>query len=326
MANAGPDTNGSQFFICIEDCQDKLQPLYNLFGNVTSGIEVAQAIQVGDKMHTVTVADSRSSRGTPMAVVEVPEELNLAAVHEAIAAAVPDRECLVWRDRRLTWADVTDRSRRLAGGPARRPGSAAIGRSPTCEGWESPHDHVALYLHNGNEYLEALLGAGQGARGRRQHQLPLRGRGAPLRPPRQRRPGDRLPRRLRPHARARCCPRSPSEPLLLQVDDDSATPLLPGALEYEAALAGADAATARGPAAPTTSTSSTPAAPPACPRACCGDRPTSSPRASGIDQTTEQLVDGARRARACGRSRRRRSCTAPPTGTRCRRGRPAARW
>ncbi len=58
MANAGPDTNGSQFFICIDDCQDKLQPLYNLFGNVTSGIEVAQSIAVGDKMTTVTVADA----------------------------------------------------------------------------------------------------------------------------------------------------------------------------------------------------------------------------------------------------------------------------
>jgi peptidyl-prolyl cis-trans isomerase B (cyclophilin B) len=58
MANAGPDTNGSQFFICIDDCQDKLQPLYNLFGNVTSGIEVAQAMQVGDKMNTVTVSDA----------------------------------------------------------------------------------------------------------------------------------------------------------------------------------------------------------------------------------------------------------------------------
>ena len=58
MANAGPDTNGSQFFICIEDCQDKLQPLYNLFGNVTSGIEVAQAVQVGDKMNSVTVTDA----------------------------------------------------------------------------------------------------------------------------------------------------------------------------------------------------------------------------------------------------------------------------
>jgi len=57
MANAGPDTNGSQFFICIEDCTDKLQPLYNLFGYVTSGIEVAQSIQVGDKMNSVTVTE-----------------------------------------------------------------------------------------------------------------------------------------------------------------------------------------------------------------------------------------------------------------------------
>jgi len=58
MANAGPDTNGSQFFICIDDCTTKLQPLYNLFGYVTSGIEVTQAIQVGDKMTSVTVADA----------------------------------------------------------------------------------------------------------------------------------------------------------------------------------------------------------------------------------------------------------------------------
>jgi cyclophilin family peptidyl-prolyl cis-trans isomerase len=58
MANAGPDTNGSQFFICIDDCKSKLQPLYNLFGYVTSGIEVAQAVQVGDVMKTVTVTDA----------------------------------------------------------------------------------------------------------------------------------------------------------------------------------------------------------------------------------------------------------------------------
>jgi peptidyl-prolyl cis-trans isomerase B (cyclophilin B) len=57
MANAGPDTNGSQFFICVDDCRGKLQPLYNLFGYVTSGIEVAQAIQVGDRMNTVSVSE-----------------------------------------------------------------------------------------------------------------------------------------------------------------------------------------------------------------------------------------------------------------------------
>jgi cyclophilin family peptidyl-prolyl cis-trans isomerase len=57
MANAGPNTNGSQFFICIEDCRRKLDKLYNLFGHVTSGIETAQSIQVGDKMNTVTVEE-----------------------------------------------------------------------------------------------------------------------------------------------------------------------------------------------------------------------------------------------------------------------------
>src|SRR3954451_1779040 len=55
MANAGPNTNGSQFFICIDDCREKLQPLYNLFGYVVDGIEVAQAISVGDTMDSVSV-------------------------------------------------------------------------------------------------------------------------------------------------------------------------------------------------------------------------------------------------------------------------------
>jgi acyl-CoA synthetase (AMP-forming)/AMP-acid ligase II len=41
-------------------------------------------------------------------------QLDLATLHEAISAAVPDRECLVWRDRRWTWREVTGRTRRLA--------------------------------------------------------------------------------------------------------------------------------------------------------------------------------------------------------------------
>jgi peptidyl-prolyl cis-trans isomerase B (cyclophilin B) len=57
MANAGPNTNGSQFFICIDDCRRKLDKLYNLFGHVTSGIETAQQIQVGDRMESVTVTE-----------------------------------------------------------------------------------------------------------------------------------------------------------------------------------------------------------------------------------------------------------------------------
>lgn len=57
MANAGPNTNGSQFFICIDDCRRKLTPNYNLFGYVKSGLEVAKSIAVGDTMDSVTVSE-----------------------------------------------------------------------------------------------------------------------------------------------------------------------------------------------------------------------------------------------------------------------------
>jgi len=57
MANSGPDTNGSQFFICIDDCQTKLAPSYNLFGYVVDGLDVAQATQVGDKMNKVEIEE-----------------------------------------------------------------------------------------------------------------------------------------------------------------------------------------------------------------------------------------------------------------------------
>ncbi|MDQ3944610.1 MAG: peptidylprolyl isomerase [Actinomycetota bacterium] len=57
MANAGPDTNGSQFFICIDDCRQKLSPSYNLFGYVVEGMDAALAVQRGDIMRTVAVEE-----------------------------------------------------------------------------------------------------------------------------------------------------------------------------------------------------------------------------------------------------------------------------
>jgi peptidyl-prolyl cis-trans isomerase B (cyclophilin B) len=57
MANSGPDTNGSQFFICIDDCQSKLAKSYNLFGYVTEGIDVALATKVGDVMRKVEIEE-----------------------------------------------------------------------------------------------------------------------------------------------------------------------------------------------------------------------------------------------------------------------------
>jgi len=57
MANSGPNTNGSQFFICIDDCTRKLSKDYSLFGFVVEGVEIAQAIAVGDVMQTVIVEE-----------------------------------------------------------------------------------------------------------------------------------------------------------------------------------------------------------------------------------------------------------------------------
>ncbi|MEQ1787767.1 MAG: acyl-CoA synthetase [Acidimicrobiales bacterium] len=172
-----------------------------------------------------------------MAVHEVPEELNLAAVHEAVGAVVPDRECIVWRDLRLTWAEVTDRTRRFAAVLADA-GLGCHGRLADLDGWESPHDHVALYLHNGNEYLEGLLGsakarcAGVNVNYRyvaEELQYVL---------------ADSRAAAVVFHATfaptlAEVLPSLPHVRLLLQVDDESGVPLLPGAVAYEDALAAA---------------------------------------------------------------------------------------
>ena len=43
MANAGPNTNGSQFFICLADLP-QLPPNYTIFGQVVAGLNVVDAI------------------------------------------------------------------------------------------------------------------------------------------------------------------------------------------------------------------------------------------------------------------------------------------
>lgn len=54
MANSGPNTNGSQFFIMWEDKTD-LPKNYTIFGKVTTGMDVVRKIVAGDRINSITV-------------------------------------------------------------------------------------------------------------------------------------------------------------------------------------------------------------------------------------------------------------------------------
>ena len=79
-------------------------------------------------------------------------------MNEAIAADFPDREAIVWGDRRITYGELADRTRRLANYLIER-GLGCHTERDELNGWESGQDHLALYLYNCNEYIEGMLGS-----------------------------------------------------------------------------------------------------------------------------------------------------------------------
>jgi 3-oxocholest-4-en-26-oate---CoA ligase len=166
-------------------------------------------------------------------------DFNFAQVNETIAAAIPEREALVWGKRRLTHRVLAERSRRFANLLLSRGLRVAKERAGLA-GHESGQDHLALYLYNGNEYVEAMLGA-------------WKARVAPLNV--NYRYVEEELTYLFQNSRAKAVlyhaefapniaairAKLPELTVLIQVADDSGNALLPGAVDYEAALAGASA-------------------------------------------------------------------------------------
>jgi len=161
-------------------------------------------------------------------------EFNLAEISEAIAATIPDRECIVFRDRRLTWQQFTDRSRRLANVLVAH-GLGCHQERGALQNFESGQDHLGLYLYNGNEYLEGMVGA-------------YKARVAPFNVNYRYVENELIYllndadcRALIYHARfapmlAKIRGELPDLQLLIQVADESGHALLPGAVDYEAIL------------------------------------------------------------------------------------------
>ena len=69
MANAGPNTNGSQFFVCLADLSTRLPKNYTIFGEVISGMDVV--MKLGDTPVTRSPSGEASQPTTDVRMLSV---------------------------------------------------------------------------------------------------------------------------------------------------------------------------------------------------------------------------------------------------------------
>lgn len=157
------------------------------------------------------------------------------AVAKAVAAAIPDRELIIHGDRRYTYAQVIDRSNRLAA-YLHSQGLGCHTERDALAGHEVGQDLLGLYAYNGNEFVEALLGSFQA------RVAPFNVNFRYVKSELQYLLADSGATALLYHAAfaprvAEILPDLPQLRVLIQIADDSGNDLLDGAIDYEAALA-----------------------------------------------------------------------------------------
>ena len=160
---------------------------------------------------------------------------DLSTVFRTVAEAIPDNKVMIWRDLRLTYAQMDARIDGVAHYLVSRGLGCHIERDRLA-GHQSGQDHVGLYMRNGNEYLEAMVAG-------------YRARVAPFNVNFRYVEEELLYLLTDSGARAliyssEFAPavqairdRLPDLQVLIQVADDSGNALLPGAVDYESITA-----------------------------------------------------------------------------------------
>jgi 3-oxocholest-4-en-26-oate---CoA ligase len=166
-------------------------------------------------------------------------QFTVPAVATAVAAAVPDRDLVIRGERRYSYAQLIERSNRLAAYLHSRGLGCHTERSGLA-GHEVGQDLLGLYAYNGNEFVEALLGAFQA------RVAPFNVNYRYVKSELQYLLADSGASALIYHAAfaprvAEILPDLPQLRVLIQIADDSGNDLIYGAVDYEDALASSSA-------------------------------------------------------------------------------------
>ncbi|MBX7455763.1 acyl-CoA synthetase [Mycolicibacterium sp. 3033] len=167
-------------------------------------------------------------------------QFTVPAAADAVAAVIGDREFIIQGDRRFTYAQIVERSNRLAGYLHSR-GLGCHTERDRLAGHEVGQDLLGIYAHNGPEYVEGMLGAW------RARVAPFNVNYRYVKSELQYLLADSGASALLYHAAfaprlAEVLADLPKLQVLIQIADDSGNELLPGAVDYESIVAEGPAA------------------------------------------------------------------------------------